>query len=62
MAVNRVRIIEDYLHRHALPAIPTGISTNQVDILLNLHLYLYHRLPEEKNMEQLTRETLKAVK
>ena len=62
MAVNRVRIIEDFLNRNKLTMIPSGLNTNQADVLLNLHLYLYHRLPGERNMEVLTKETLKAKK
>ena len=58
----RQRIIDEYLQTHSLQQIPQGIGTNKVDVLLNLHLYLYHRLPSAENMEELKRATFKMAK
>ena len=45
-----------------MQSIPQGIHTKNIDVLLNLHLYLYHRLPSADKMEELKRITLKAIK
>ena len=58
----RQRHIDDYLHRHSLRQIPQGINTKSIDILLNLHLYLYHRLPSKHKLAELKHALMKAKK
>ena len=45
--------IDDYLSYHCLNAIPIGVKTLDVEVLTNIHLYLYHRLPSPEALKVL---------
>ena len=43
--------IDDYLSFNHLNSIPIGVKSLDVEVLTNLHLYLYHRLPDPDSLQ-----------
>ena len=47
--------MQEYLQLHQLTRIPIGVNTTDKEVLTNLHLYMYHRLPDPAVLPKMKR-------